>query len=328
MSSFSFAELNPDAILDAIESIGVYPESGLLALNSYENRVYQFKDEEQKRYVVKFYRPERWSNEQITEEHDFSHELLDQGIPVVAPVVRDGTSLFEHQGYRFTLFPSVGGRMFELDNLDQLEILGRLLGRFHRVSQSQPFKHRHQVNFATELADARAELTKTSLIPDYLQSTFFHDLDMLIELTLQKCHNNYEPIRLHGDCHAGNILWQSHEEEEAQLVDLDDCLTGPAIQDIWMMLNGDRQQQLLQLDTIISAYEEFHPFDHKELSLIEPLRARRMINYMAWLSKRWSDPAFPRSFSWFATDKYWEGQVLAIKEQLSALSESPLKLGY
>ena len=176
--------------------------------------------------------------------------------------------------------------------------------------------------------EARAELTQTTLIPDYLHSTFFHDLDMLIELTLQHSHDNYQEIRLHGDCHAGNILWQSHEEEEAQLVDLDDCLSGPAIQDIWMMLNGDRQQQLLQLDTIISAYEEFHAFDHKELSLIEPLRARRMINYMAWLSKRWSDPAFPRSFSWFATDKYWEGQVLAIKEQLSALAEPPLKLGY
>ena len=148
MTSFSFADLNPDVILDAIESIGVYPESGLLPLNSYENRVYQFKDEEQKRYVVKFYRPQRWSNAQINEEHSFSHQLLEQGIPVVAPIVRENTSLFEHQGYRFTLFPSVGGRMFELDNLDQLEILGRLLGRFHRVSQSHPFENRNKVDFA------------------------------------------------------------------------------------------------------------------------------------------------------------------------------------
>ena len=328
MSKFSFAELNPDLILDAIESIGVYPESGLLALNSYENRVYQFKDEQQKRYVVKFYRPERWSNAQIREEHNFSHELNQQGIPVVAPVTLEGTSLFEHQGYRFTLFPSVGGRMFELDNLDQLEILGRLLGRFHRVSQSKSFQHRDGINFKQEFMDARAELLTTELIPDYLKNTFFHDLDMLIERTLPLCEPQYEAIRLHGDCHAGNILWQSHEEEEAQLVDLDDCLAGPAVQDIWMMLNGDRQQQLLQLDTIVSAYEEFQPFDHRQLALIEPLRARRMVDYMAWLSKRWSDPAFPRNFSWFATDKYWEEQVLAIKEQLSALAEPPLKLGY
>jgi len=329
MSAFSFTELNPDLILDAIESQQVYPESGLLALNSYENRVYQFLADDRKRYVVKFYRPERWSNEQLQEEHDFTLFLAQNDIPVVAPIVQNDASLFEHEGYRFCLFPSVGGRMFELDNLDQLEWLGRLLGRFHKASGTECFQHRHTLNFEQEILEARQLLQQSDFIPDYLRNTFFHDLNILIETTLEFCHQDYQTIRLHGDCHAGNILWQSFDTyDDAILVDLDDCINGPAIQDIWMMLNGDRQQQLLQLDTIIGAYEEFREFDYNEFNLIEPLRARRMINYMAWLAKRWKDPAFPRNFSWFATDKYWEQQVLAIKEQISALQEPPLKLGY
>lgn len=329
MSEFTFEKLNPDLILDAIESQSIYPESGLLALNSYENRVYQFLAEDKRRYVVKFYRPERWNQAQLQEEHDFTHYLASNDIPVVAPIVRDGQSLFEHQGYRFCLYPSVGGRMFELDNLDQLEWLGRLLGRLHKASGIGKFAHRESINFELELPRARQQLQNSDFIPDYLKSTFFHDLDLLIEATLENGHTDHQTIRLHGDCHAGNLLWQSQgTEDDAILVDLDDCLNGPAIQDLWMMLNGERSQQMLQLDTMISAYEEFNEFDHREFRLIEPLRARRMINYMAWLAKRWQDPAFPRNFSWFATDKYWEQQVLAIKEQLAALQEPPLKLGY
>jgi len=329
MSEFTFSELNPDLILDAIESQQIYPESGLLALNSYENRVYQFLADDKKRYVVKFYRPERWSREQIQEEHDFTLFLSSKDIPVVAPLQHGGRSLFEHQGYKFCLFPSVGGRMFELDNLDQLEWLGRLLGRFHKASGAQQFQHRFTLKFEQELTSAKQQLQQSDFIPDYLKNTFFHDLDLLIETTLEFSHQDYRVIRLHGDCHAGNLLWQSFDSyDDTIVVDLDDCINGPAIQDIWMMLNGDRQQQTLQLDTIISAYEEFREFDHKEFQLIEPLRARRMINYMAWLAKRWNDPAFPRNFSWFATDKYWEQQVLAMKEQISALQEPPLKLGY
>lgn len=332
MSSFNFSELGPDLILDAIESLGVYPESGLLALNSYENRVYQFRADDQLKYVVKFYRPERWTNEQILDEHQFALLLESEEIPVVPPLVINGKTLFEFNGYRFCLYNSVGGRMFENDNLDQLEWLGRLLGRFHKASGVTKFNNRSTINFQLEFAEARAELQKSDFIPTYLKNTFFHDLDMLIDETLKQLAQSsaeYDVIRLHGDCHAGNILWQSHgDQDDAILVDLDDCLNGPAIQDIWMMLNGDRHEQMLQLDTLITAYEEFNQFNTAELSLIEPLRARRMVNYMAWLAKRWSDPAFPRNFSWFASDKYWEQQVLAIKEQIYSLREPPLKLGY
>lgn len=328
MSHFDFSELGPDLILDAIESVGIYPESGLLPLNSYENRVYQFKADNGSRYVAKFYRPERWSNQQILEEHSFAFELAQQEIPVIAPCQIEQKSLFEFDDYRFCLFPSVGGRMFELDNLDQLEWLGRLLGRLHKVSHTKQFEHRDKVDFEFEMSSARQQLVDNELLPDYLRNTFFNDLDLLIDETLKQASQcSFNSIQLHGDCHAGNILWQQDgDKSEALLVDLDDCITGPAIQDIWMMLSGDKQTKLLQLDTLVSAYEEFHDFDHSELRLIEPLRARRMLNYMAWIAKRWQDPAFPRNFSWFATDKYWEQQVLAIKEQLAALQEPELKL--
>ncbi|NVK24920.1 MAG: serine/threonine protein kinase [Gammaproteobacteria bacterium] len=327
MSTFDFSNLGPDQILDAIESIGIYPESGLLALNSYENRVYQFTADDRRKYVVKFYRPNRWSDEQIQEEHDFAFELQQQDIPVVPPLKFNEQSLFHHNGHRFCLYQSLGGRMFELDNLDQLEWLGRLLGRMHKVSQSRQFSYRQTINFEQEFNDSVSTLKGLELLPDYLKSTFFHDLSMMTDLCLEKLTQSHQIIRLHGDCHAGNILLQRDDlASDAVLVDLDDCINGPAIQDLWMMLSGDRQNQLLQLDTMVCAYEEFHEFNHNELVLIEPLRARRMVNYMAWIAKRWQDPAFPRNFSWFATDKYWEQQVLAMKEQISALSEPSLKL--
>lgn len=327
MSTFDFSELGPDLILDAIESVGIYPESGLLALNSYENRVYQFTAEDKRKYVVKFYRPNRWSNQQILEEHQFTFELTDAEIPVIAPLKIDGVSLFEFKQFRFCLFPSIGGRMFELDNLDQLEWLGRLLGRLHKASHNELFQFRETINFEQEIQSSIQTLRQNELIPSYLTSTFFNDVNLLADHCLQKITTEYQPIRLHGDCHSGNLLWRvGDSKSDAILVDLDDCLNGPAIQDMWMMLSGDRQQKTLQLGTMIDAYEEFHEFNNAELALIEPLRARRMINYMAWIAKRWQDPAFPRNFSWFATDKYWEQQILAIKEQLSALQEPSLKL--
>lgn len=334
MSQFDFSELGPDLILDAIESMGIYPESGLLPLNSYENRVYQFLAEDKKRYVVKFYRPQRWSNEQIIEEHRFSEELRQQDIDAVAPMIIDGKTLFEFGGHRFSLFPSVGGRMFELDDLDHLERLGQLLGRIHNVSHTSDFQVRDQIDIVQDLTQAQDYLKQSGLIPRYLEEAFFHDMSCMVELASENLPSNLTNIRLHGDCHAGNILWSpsqhedSHNENDAVLVDFDDCITGPAIQDIWMMLSGDRSQQILQLDTLIEGYEMFRPFNRAEFALIEPLRARRMLMYMTWLAKRWSDPAFPRNFSWFNTDKYWEQQVLALKEQLSALQQPLLTLGY
>jgi len=322
MSKFSFIDLTPDLILDAIESVDIYAESGLLALNSYENRVYQFVAEGAKRYVVKFYRPERWIKAQIQEEHDFAFELAAAEVPVVAPKKHNGQSLFEHQGYLFTLFPSVGGRLFEVDNLDQLDVLGRLIGRMHQVAKTKPFTQRPTVTCDEYLDTAKVHLQKSKLVPMGLETSFYTILDLVIAQTQQQ-YKNVEGIRLHGDCHAGNILWAG---DALMFVDLDDSRQGPAIQDLWMMLSGDRQTQLLQLDTLVNAYEEFCDFDHSQLKLIEPLRAMRMIHYMGWVAKRWSDPAFVRNFSWFADDKYWEQQILALKEQFAALQEAPLKL--
>ncbi|TMN71098.1 serine/threonine protein kinase [Pseudoalteromonas sp. S1727] len=322
MSKFSFVDLTPDSILDAVESIGIYAESGLLALNSYENRVYQFKADDGLRYVVKFYRPERWSKAQILEEHSFTFELADAEVPVVAPIRRNGESLFEHNGYLFTLFPSVGGRIFEMDNLDQLDVLGRLIGRMHQVAKGNVFSERPVIGCDEYLDTAKIQLQNSNLVPSSLTTAFYTILDMVIAKT-KSLYQQVETIRLHGDCHAGNILWAG---DALMFVDLDDSRQGPAIQDLWMMLSGDRHNQLLQLDTLVAAYEEFCDFDHTQLKLIEPLRAMRMIHYMGWLAKRWEDPAFPRNFSWFADDKYWEQQILALKEQYSALQEPPLKL--
>ena len=322
MSKFSFEDLTPDLILDAIESVGIYAESGLLALNSYENRVYQFKAEDGLRYVVKFYRPERWSKAQIQEEHDFAFELAEAEVPVVAPIKHNGETLFEHQGYVFVLFPSVGGRQFEVDNLDQLDVMGRLIGRMHQVAKSKAFEHRPTFSCEEYLHTAKVHLQKSNLVPMGISTAFYTILDLVIEQA-QTQYKNVQGIRLHGDCHAGNILWAG---EALMFVDLDDARQGPAIQDLWMMLSGDRQTQLLQLDTLVNAYEEFCDFDHTQLKLIEPLRAMRIIHYMGWVAKRWSDPAFVRNFSWFAEDKYWEQQILALKEQFAALQEAPLKL--
>ncbi|MBQ4828857.1 serine/threonine protein kinase [Alteromonas sp. MMG017] len=323
MKDFSFSGLDPDTILDALETQGIFLQSGLLALNSYENRVYQFQADDNKRYVVKFYRPARWTDAQILEEHSFAQELADNEIPIVTPLALNGKTLHHHGDYRFTVFPSVGGRQFENDNLDQLEWMGRFIGRIHRVSQSKTFKQRPDIDTQSYLDEPRQVLENSTLLPDHLKTAFFAILNPVISAA-SSAYKATDIIRLHGDCHPGNILWR----DGPTFVDLDDCRMGPAIQDLWMMLSGDRQQQLLQLDTLIEAYEEFQPFNTNQLALIEPLRAMRMVHYMAWLSRRWEDPAFPRAFPWFADDKYWEGQILALKEQLSAMQEAPLKLGY
>ncbi|WP_105253609.1 serine/threonine protein kinase [Pseudoalteromonas sp. T1lg75] len=323
MSEFSFASLTPDTILDAFDEVGIYAESGLLALNSYENRVYQFMAEDKRRYVAKFYRPERWSNEQILEEHSFSAELQEAEVPVVAPLSIEGQTLFEHQGYRFTLFPSVGGRQFEMDNLDQLEQLGRLIGRMHKVAAAKPFASRPVLGCDEYLHQAKVHLQHSNLVSEAMSLPFYTVLEQVIDKA-SRLYQSVDTIRLHGDCHAGNILRSA--DDMLTFVDLDDSRQGPAIQDLWMMLSGDRHSQLIQLDTLVNAYEEFAHFEHGQLRLIEPMRAMRMVHYMGWIAKRWQDPAFERNFSWFAQDKYWEQQTLALKEQLAALDEPALKL--
>ena len=325
MSAFDFSGLSPDLIIDGIESAGFTVDSGLLALNSYENRVYQFHDENLVKYVTKFYRPQRWELAQIQEEHDFSFELEERELPIVAPLQIDGKSLFEHQGYHFAIFPCRGGRIFEVDNLDQLEWMGRFVGRIHAVSSLKSFERRPAFTTEELLFEAKETIIASGFVPKSLQLPFFTILDLVIECAAKQYRavNNTQQIRLHGDCHAGNILWR---DEGPHFVDLDDCRTGPAIQDLWMMLSGDRQQQLLQLDTLLMGYEEFFTFDMQQLILIESLRTMRVVNYMAWLCKRWEDPAFPHNFPWFNTEKYWEQQILMLKEQLSALQERPLSL--
>lgn len=325
MSDFSFSQLDPSLILDAIESLGIRVSSGLLALNSYENRVYQFSTETHGKMVVKFYRPKRWDLTQIQEEHDFATELQNHDLPVVAPLVIDNKTLHSFDGYHFALFRSVGGREFEVDNLDQIESMGRLIGRIHLCCANKPFKHRPSFSSDEFLTQAIKELQNSPLIPASLAHPFFTIIEQIAELAKQQYDQHIQHaniIRLHGDCHPGNILWR----DGASFVDLDDCRSGPAIQDLWMMLSGDDNQRLIQLETLIEAYEEFYPFSAQEFSLIEPLRTMRMVHYMAWLSKRWQDPAFPRAFPWFAEAKYWETQILAMKEQLSCLMQEPISL--
>ena len=324
MSDFSFAQLTPDLILDALEQVNVWPDTGLLALNSYENRVYQFACDKH-RYVVKFYRPNRWTDAQILEEHSFTKELAEADIPVVAPLGLgdEQATLHHHQGYRFALFNSVGGRALEADQDEHLFQLGRQIGRLHMVGKAQSFAHRPVLFEPSQLNDAIEILQGSKLIPQAMQLPFFTILEHLIARLESFSLRNVSSIRLHGDCHVGNLLWR---DGSLTLVDFDDCRQGPAVQDIWMMLSGCRATQTMQLDTLIEGYEEFATFERSQLNLIEPLRAWRIIQYMAWLAKRWSDPAFPRSFAWFVEESYWERQVLTLKEQLAAFDEPPLSL--
>jgi len=322
MTVHNFSALSPDLIIDGLESVGCSVASGLLALNSYENRVYQFHDDHRQKFVTKFYRPQRWTKAQIQEEHDFSLALAEQEIPVVAPIVLNQQTLFDYQGYYFAIYPCRGGRTFEVDNLDHLEWMGRFLGRIHATSAQAKFQHRPTLSSQQMLTDASQIIEQSGFVPSSLHMAFFTILNQVCALAQQQ----YQPnniIRLHGDCHASNILWT---EQGPHFVDLDDARMGPAIQDIWMMLSGDQNQQLLQLDTILNGYEEFFSFDSSQLSLIESLRTMRMVNYMAWLSMRWQDPAFPKSFPWFNTNQYWEQQILILKEQHAILQEPPLRL--
>lgn len=323
-SAFHYQALTPDLILDAIESLGIYPETGLLALNSYENRVYQFRSDRQQRYVVKFYRPERWSDAQIQEEHDFSAELAEQEIPIATPEIIDGRSLHHYKGYRFALFPSMGGRAFEVDNLDQLEEVGRFIGRIHQYAQCKPFQYRETLSVQL-LGDESLQWLKASgHVPAGLETAYFTIVEQVLAKSKQLWQTVDTPlIRLHGDLHPSNILWTP---DGPGFVDLDDAKMGPAVQDLWMMLAGDASAQQLQLEVLLESYEEFCQFDARQFKLIEPLRAMRMIHYNAWLSRRWEDPAFPMNFPWYAEEKYWEQQILGFKEQLAKLDEPPLSL--
>ncbi|MCP5313201.1 MAG: serine/threonine protein kinase [Chromatiaceae bacterium] len=323
--SHPYESLTPDLILDAVAAAGLDPDGHLLALNSYENRVFQVGVEGQAPLVAKFYRPDRWTDQQIVEEHDFSHELAAAEIPVVAPW-RDasGESLLRHGGFRFSLFPRRGGRAPEPGDLDQLEWIGRFIGRIHLAGQARPFAHRPNLDVAGMGWTAREEVLNSPLLPRHERAAYATISEQLLtEIEHRFAAVDAARIRLHGDCHHGNILWT---DLGPHFVDLDDCRNGPAIQDLWMLLHGDRTERTLQLSAMLDGYRLFHDLDLRELAMIEPLRGLRLVHYSGWLAKRWPDPAFPAAFPWAASDHYWSQHVQDLREQLAELDLPPLVL--
>ena len=324
-SDAPYSELSPETVLDAIETIGYRCDGRVLALNSYENRVYQIGIEDGDPLVAKFYRPARWTDAAIREEHAFSGELAAQEIPVVAPLVRDGISLHVHRGFRYAVFPRRGGRWPELGTRDEREWVGRFLGRIHAVGRAGRFFERGRLSIEELGVKARDFVLDGDWMPDYLATKYADLTDELLDEIDARAHDwrGAAVGRILGDCHRGNILWT---DLGPHFVDLDDCLTGPAIQDLWMLLAGGQQEMRSGLNDLLKGYEQFQAFDRSEIALIEPLRALRMIHYSGWLARRWHDPAFPQAFPWFAEPRYWEDHYRALEEQLAAVTAAPLEL--
>jgi Ser/Thr protein kinase RdoA (MazF antagonist) len=335
MSSHPYDALMPDVVLDALSSVGLHGDGRLMALSSYENRVYQIHLEDGSAVVAKFYRPDRWTEAQILEEHAFAAELMAAEVPAVGPLVLNGTTLHQHAGFAFSVSPRRGGRTPELDDLEVLEWIGRFLARLHTVGAAQPFAHRGSLDLQTYAIEPRDWLLAHEMIPLDVQSTWAAQCEKAIAC-IAACLGNTNGqgqmeqagriIRLHGDCHPGNILWTPEDQPGAgpHFVDLDDARMGPAVQDLWMLLSGDRAQRNRQLGALVDGYEQFREFDRRELALIEPLRTLRLIHYSAWLARRWQDPAFPAAFPWFGTSDYWQGQVQMLEEQIEAMGEEAL----
>jgi len=319
-----YATLDPVAVLDALETVGLRGDGRLLTLNSYENRVYQVWLEDNSSVVVKFYRPGRWSAAQIAEEHAFAKELAEREIPVVAPS-QQGT----FKEFIFAVYPRRGGRTPELDNPKVLEWIGRFLGRIHAVGATRPFVERPSLNEETFGAEPRAWLLEHNCVPAELLDAWKAITEQALS-AVHRCFSlagNPKQIRLHGDCHPGNILWTDGIEGAGpHFVDLDDARMGPAVQDLWMLLAGDRETAEKQLKALLDGYEGFHAFRREELGLIEALRTLRLLHYSYWLARRWEDPAFPAAFPWFGTQRYWQDRILELREQTSAMEEPPLSV--
>lgn len=321
-SSHPYDALKPDKILDAMEAAGFIVNGRLFALNSYENRVYQIGLEEKPPVIAKFYRPGRWSEAQIREEHEFTLQLLEADIPVVAPMTMpSGDTLGRCDDFLFAVFPQRGGQAPDTSVTDTLYRLGQWLGQLHNIGDTASFNHRPVMAIASGIKDNNRFLTDNRWIPEDLRPAW----DSLIPDLVGHCARRIEEagdvhsLRLHGDCHAGNILCR---EEQMLFVDLDDCRTGPAIQDLWLLLNGDDAERGQQLGELLEGYEMFREFNRRERHLIEPLRCYRQISHCTWLARRWDDPAFPRFFPWFAQPRFWSDQILSLREQLAAL-QSP-----
>ncbi|PWK51774.1 Ser/Thr protein kinase RdoA (MazF antagonist) [Pleionea mediterranea] len=313
-----FYQLDPNTILDALESIDVIAEAALLPLNSYENRVYQFRDRDNTKFVVKFYRPSRWSDQQILEEHHFSEQMVDAEIPVVPPMKINQSTLHHFNDFRFSVFENHGGRHPDLDNEKTLTWLGRFIARIHNVGEIENFKTRWTITPKSYAIDSYQFLTEHEFIPRELKES----MDSVCRPLIDECVKRFDrfsditQLRIHGDCHPSNVMWT---DDGPHFVDLDDSRTGPAVQDLWMLITGDDDEKINQRNAILDGYEEFREFDDRELQLIEPLRAMRMMHYMGWLANRWDDPSFKHNFPWFNTTRYWEEQLLNLKEQLGTL---------
>lgn len=323
MTSHPYSVLTPDRILNAVEAQGYSCDGRITALNSFENRVFQLGIEDEQPLIAKFYRPARWSYEQVLEEHAFCAELTAAEWPVVPPLVGPNGQSAHHDGeFIFALFNRFGGHAPELDKLDTIEVLGRSLGRLHAVGAVSPFQHRPAINIDEYGVASREFLLSNDSLPPTLREAYdslTRDILKIIDARFRDCR--YTAIRIHADCHIGNILWR---DDRAVFVDFDDCRMGPAVQDLWMLLSGNRQDQTEQLDALLEGYEMFHEFDDRELNLIESLRTLRMMHYAAWIARRWFDPAFPSAFSWFNTERYWAEHILELREQFAILHEEPL----
>jgi len=323
-SALAYAELQPDDILTTMEELGFRCDGRFLALNSYENRVYQIGIESEPPLVTKFYRPGRWSDEAILEEHSFSAELADADIPVVAPLTLNGNTLHHSGDFRLSVSPCKGGRAPELDDKVLLRQLGRLVARMHLRGETKSFRHRPLLDIESYGYESCDFLLESGFLPMDQEDTYEGIAQHLFE-NIDACFERagvFSDIRLHGDFHPGNVLVAG---DRLHIVDLDDARTGPAVQDLWMFLSGDRNEQTPQLETLLDGYQEFRSFDARELNLIEALRTLRIMHYSAWLARRWDDPAFKRAFPWFNSHRYWDEHILSLREQAALMEEPPLE---
>lgn len=318
-----FSGLTPDRVLDALGGLGLDGDGRVLTLNSYENRVFLVGLAEGSPVIAKFYRPGRWRDEAILEEHQLVGELAAHELPVVPPIEREGQTLFHAEGHRIALFPRQAGRAPELLERDTLEWMGRFLGRIHAIGVLRDYTARPRLDLKTFGHEPRRFLLESGFIPAELRPVWegvsAHALEAAAACFERA--GDVARLRLHGDCHIGNILWA---EDGPHFVDFDDSRMGPAVQDLWMLLSGDRDEMSRQLGWILAGYEDFHDFSPRELHLVEALRTLRLIHFSGWIARRWSDPAFPRAFPWFENARYWEERILELREQIAAMAEPPL----
>jgi Ser/Thr protein kinase RdoA (MazF antagonist) len=340
-SETPFAGLEPDTVLDALDAVGLRGDGRLIQLNSYENRVFQVFLEDGRVVVTKFYRPQRWSDAQILEEHGLANELAEAEIPV-AEVWRLNVDASSRHGrqvslpgptlaqlrtpfgdYRFSVSARLTGRAPELEDDSTLEWIGRFVGRMHAVGALRPFAHRHTLDVRTYGFDNRDWLLSHHVVPPDAEASWRQVTDDALTAVADTFARlgAVRHLRLHGDCHPGNVLWST---DGPHFVDLDDAVNGPAAQDLWMLLSGDRTSMARQLAAVMEGYERFMDFDRRELALVEPLRTLRMIHHSAWIARRWNDPAFPIAFPWFESPKYWAEQTTRLRQQIDAMAEPPL----